>query len=116
MRPGSPAPGQANTVCSRLPVGSTRGAVHVVPLSLEVAKYRRVLPVTAPGEPGACSQTANSPPRLSTAIVGKFAPVTEPGKLATRWSAQLVRPVGLVSDSAPMSQRTTEMSLSAALS
>src|ERR1035437_2272697 len=113
--PGSPAPIHAKTFVLSPGVGS-EDTVHVLPWSLEVAYFSRVLPVTAPDAPGACSQTAWRLPALSTDMVGKLPPVTEPGKLDTSLSVQLASPVVAVGEMATTSHRPIEIEVSAALS
>src|SRR5688572_29975944 len=83
-RPASPADAQANMLLRSPGVGIWTGAVHVVPSSVEEDQYRRVSPVISPSaSTGACSHTAMRLPALSMAMVGKFPPVRNPGKLAT---------------------------------
>src|SRR5437660_120680 len=105
MRPGSPATGHANTCWCTPGVGMATGDVHVFPSSVDFEYMSSVSPVTLPPDCGACSQTAKRLPAVSTAMVGKLAPVTPFGKLEITWLTQFCSPCGLVTDSATMSHR-----------
>src|SRR2546426_9698919 len=88
-RPSSPAAIHVNTLLCRVPaeepdVSICMGVDQVFPSSVENEYFRTVSPVTLPlPSIGACDQTAYRLPALSIAMVGKFAPVMKPVKVAT---------------------------------